>query len=173
MLAQMMNAARPQGQSAPEKQPQQQQGQSADKKEMYRICAGQMLNWLYSDEGFAAASEMLQSGDPQQAMATLIAQLLDMANDSAFMVGKKIPPDVIFRSGMEVSRALSEVAQKVGVLDAEAEKDVTEAAFYDAIAIFAQQASQEALTEQDRQRFLQLIDLLEQMEAKAGAGEQR
>lgn len=173
MLAQAMAAKQPQGGAMPKENASQQQGangQGANAREMYQICAGQMLKWLYSDEGFEAATTMLQSGDPREGMARLIAQLLDMANDSAVMIGKKIPPEILFKSGMEVARALSEIAQKVGVLDEATEKDATEAAFYEAIALFAQSASQEALTEQDRQRFLELIDLLEQMEAQAGGG---
>lgn len=170
MLAQHMAQSQPQGQGAPA-QGQPNQGAAPDKGEMYKVTAGQMLKYVYSDEGMNAITEMMTTGGPEQAMPKLIAQILDMTNDSAVMVGKKIPPEIIFQSGMELARALSEIGQKAGVLDEATEKEITEAAFFDGIAQFAQAASQESLTEQDRQRFSQLIDLLEQAEAKGNGGQ--
>lgn len=171
MLAQAMAADQPQGQAPAAPAPEKSQG-AANKGEMYKICAGQMLKWVYSDQGMQSITEMMQAGGPEQAMPQIVARLLDMANDSAVMVGKKIPPEILFQSGIEVAKALSEIGQKAGVLDKASEKEITEAAFFDGIAMFAQKASEESLSEQDRQRFSQLIDLLEQVEAKAGGGQQ-
>lgn len=140
-----------------------------DSKEAYNVAAGQMLNFVYDEAGQKALMSMAQaSGDPGQAMSRLISRMLVTTEQSARMSGQKVPPDALFAAGMEVAAALSEVAQKNGLLDQSNEAEVTEAAFFDAIALFGQEASEEALTEEDRQAYVAMIDQLEAMAAQGG-----
>ena len=166
----LLQQAPPQ-QAQPEQVKAQQQGQSEGSQEQYDIAAGQLIQWVSSDEGYQAVTESLQAGEPQQAMAKLIGRLLVMMNQSAYLSGKKIPPRVMFQAGMEVARAISAVAQKLGVLDAQSEKEITEDAFFDGVALFGTESASEALTDEDRNRYTQLIDEVEQMAAKANGGQ--
>jgi hypothetical protein len=178
---------RPQGPQAPAQQgrPQQppqgpggqppqgqQQGkpqQEANTQEAYDVATGQMLQFVYSPKGTEAVTGYIEAaGDPEQGMAKMIGRLLVMTVQSAQMNGKRLPPDLIMQSGIEVSRALSEVAQKNGLLDPAQEKAVTESAFFDGIAFFATEARAEALSDDERQRYIQLLDMVEKIESQGG-----
>lgn len=148
-------------------QPEQQDGT----QEQYDIASGQMIQWVSSDEGYSAVTQALQAGEPQQAMARLIGRLLVMMNQSAYLSGKKIPPRVLFQAGMEVAKAISAIAQKLGVLDKSTEKEITEDAFFDGVALFGTESAKEALTDNDRSRYTQLIDEVEQMANQAGSAQ--
>lgn len=174
-MAGLLNGGMPPAPSRPQQgQPQQSQGQRPQgggndegNQEMYDIAAGQILNFVYSEEGHQGISEALRNGNPQEQMARWVGRLLTTAAQSASLSGKRIPPKILFQAGMEVAGALSEIAQKLGALPQEQEKEITENAFYDGIAAFAQEASEEALTPQDRQAYVDLLNQLEQMEAGA------
>lgn len=153
-----------QPQQAPQ-QPQQDTGEGT--QEQYDVAAGQLIQWVASDEGYQVAEQALQSGDVQKSIAMLIGRLLTMMNQSAYLSGKKIPPKVLFQAGMEVARALSAIGQKIGVLDKQNEAQITEDAFFDGIVLFANESAEEALTPDDRARYTQLIDQVEQMASKA------
>ena len=158
-------------QASQQPQQQAQPEQSEGTQEQYDIAAGQMIQWVSSDEGYSAVTQALQAGEPQQAMARLIGRLLVMMNQSAYLSGKKIPPRVLFQAGMEVAKAISAIAQKLGVLDKSTEKEITEDAFFDGVALFGTESASEALTDVDRSRYTQLIDEVEQMAAKANSGQ--
>lgn len=153
-----------------EKEQGQKQG---DGQKLYDVAAGQMLNFVYDDQGVQALTELMQAipDDPQAAMAKLLGRLLTMTAQSAALAGKRVPPDVLFQAGIETVRAMSEVAQSKGLLDPKQEQAVTEGAFFDGVANFANEAKEEALTRQERQAYVQLLDQLEAMEKKARGGQ--
>lgn len=155
--------------------PQQPQEASAEpsqgSREQYDIAAGQLIQWIASDEGYQAVEQALKTGQPQQAIARIIGRLLTMMSQSAYLAGKKIPPKVLFVAGMDAARAMSVIAQKLGVIDVTNEKEIVENAFFEGVALFGEEASSEALTESDRASYAQLIDQVEQMAAKANSGQ--
>lgn len=162
-------AQQPAPQGAPQSPGQQGQEKQLNNQEAYDLATGQMLSFVYDDEGAEILQSSMQSlGDPQQAMARLLGRLLVMTVQSAMMSGKRIAPDLIFQGAIEVIRAISEVAQAQGLLDKSEEKQVAEAAFYDGLALFANEAQEEALTEEERQRYVQLLDMAEQIEQGGG-----
>jgi len=150
----------------------------ADQK-AYDLATSQMLKFVYDQNGIDTLTQSIQStGDPQKAMARLLGRLLTMTVQSAMMAGKRIAPDLIFQGAIEVIRAISEVAQAQGLLDPKREKEVAEAAFFDGLALFATEARSEALTDQERQRYVELLDMVEQLDQqgampKGNAGGQR
>lgn len=155
---------------APQEAPQEQQ--PADSQEAYDVATGQMLDYVYDQSGMGDLTKAIEaSGNPQQGMARLLGRLLTTTVQSAMMAGKRIAPDLIFQGAIEVVRALSEVAQTQGLLDAAQEKEVTEAAFYDGLTLFANEAKDESLSEEERQRYVKLLDMIEQLEQQ-GAMEQ-
>lgn len=151
---------------APEEQQPQAQGGSG--QEDYDMAVGQMLKWVASDEGYGATVQALQS-DPQEGMAMLIGRLLQMSNQSAYMAGKQLSPNVIFQAGMEMAKAIASVGLKEGLLDKANEAQMAESAFLDGLAKFAQESQAEALTDQSKQQFMQLIDGVEKMMNQRGA----
>jgi len=168
--AQRQQQAQPQPQQPQQGQPP---GQStakpaedvASSQEAYDVATGQMLTFVYDKKGIETLTSFTKAtGDPAQGMARLLGRLLTMTVQSAMMAGKRIAPEVIMQGGIEVIRAISEVAQSEGLLDPGQEKQVAEAAFFDGIALFANEAQEEALTEGERQRYVELLDMVEQME---------
>jgi len=133
------------------------------------VATGQMLNFVYDKGGIETLTASIQaSGDPQQGMARLLGRLLVMTVQSAMMSGKRIAPDLVFQGAIEVIRAISEVAQSQGLLDPAQEKEMAEAAFFDGLALFAKEAQAEALTEAERERYVTLLDKIEQLEQQGG-----
>lgn len=175
-MAGLLEKAQPSAQEQPAEQPEtapegQSQQAVADSQEAYDLAAGQMLNFIYDEQGTQALTKMIQStGDPSQGMARLFGRLLMMTVQSAVMAGKRVPPQLVFQAGIEAVRALSEVAQSKGLIDPTSEKEITESAFYDGIALFATEAKDEALTEDERAQYVALLEAAEQMEQQAQGG---
>lgn len=143
--------------------------QTADSQEAYDVAAGQMLSWIYDKAGVDALTRLIQStGDPQAGMARLFGRLLMMTAQSAALAGKRIAPPLVFQAGIEAIRALSEVAQKQGLLDPANEKEVAETAFYDGVTLFATEAKEEALTPDEREQYAALLEKVEEMEQAGG-----
>ena len=165
-----------QGAPAQEPAPQEQQAagqeQTVDSQEAYDVATGQMLNFVYDQTGIEALTNLIEStGDPQAGMARLFGRLLIMTTQSAVISGKRIAPQLVFQGGIEVIRALSEVAQAQGLLKPEQEQEAAEAAFYDGITLFANEAKEEALTTQEREQYVALLEQAEQMEQEARGGQ--
>ena len=158
-----------------QEQPPQGEPETVASQETYDVATGQMLQFIYDKEkGLAALERYTQaSGNVGEAMGRLLGRLLVMTVQSAVMSGKRIAPDLVFQGGIEAARALSEVAQKNGMLDKSQEKAVTEDAFFEGIALFATEAKEEALTDPERQRYIELLDKVEQMQAQGAGMEDR
>ncbi|WP_020409799.1 hypothetical protein [Hahella ganghwensis] len=175
LLSQRPDQGAPSTQPQPQQNPQQAQTPQDDTngtQEQFDIVAGQMLNYLYSDEGIEGLQSVIKAGDPSKGMAMFIGRLLTMSSQTAVLSGKMIPPNVLFQAGMQLAKGMSEVAQKMGVLTPENEAQATENAFYDGMVQFASEASEEALSQNQRQAYSQLLSKLEQMEQKARGGRQ-
>lgn len=177
-MAGMLTQAQQSAQGQPTEQPQapqnpQSQQSPADSQEAYDVAAGQMLNFVYDPSGTEALTSLVQSaGDPAQGMARLFGRLLTMTAQSATMAGKRVSPAIVFQAGIEVIRAMSEVAQKQGLIDPANEKEIAETAFYDGIALFATEAKEEALTAQEREQYVVLLEKAEEMERQGATPQQ-
>lgn len=154
-------------QAQAEQQPKQQAKQGGSQAH-YDMAAGQILKWLASDEGYNATTQALRN-DPSQGMSNILGRLLTMVNQSAYMAGKQLSANVLFQAGMEATQAIAAIAMKEGVISKDQEKQVGEDAFFDGLAKFAQESKAEALSEESRQQFGQLIEGVERMMASKGA----
>lgn len=153
--------------AAKEQAPEQGQKKGGSQAQ-YDMAAGQMIKWLASDEGYNATVQSLRS-DPTQGMASLLGRLLTMVNQAAYMAGKSLSPNVLFQAGMEATKAVATIGMKEGILDKSNEAQIAEDAFFDGLAMFAQESQSEALSDESRQQFVQLIDAVEKMASKKGA----
>lgn len=147
---------------------QQQPTQQANSQEAFDLAAGQMIKWLASDEGYQTAMTAMKS-DPEKGMAMIIGRLLTMVVQGATFSGKTLSPKVVFQAGIEASRALSALAIKAGILTKENEKQIGEEAFFSGLAMFGQEVSNEAMTDDMRAEYVKLIDVVEQMAQGKGA----
>jgi hypothetical protein len=162
------------GGAAPQEQvPQEQapQGKPSGKgsQGQYDMAAGQMIQWIVSPEGEKAVLHAL-GADLQQGMATILGRLLTMVNQGAIMSGKKLAPDVLFQAAAETAKALAAMAIKNQLAPQGDIGPLTKDAFYDGLAIFAQEAQGEALTPEDRQVYVAMMQKVEDMEAKGQMG---
>lgn len=175
MLSQAQESAQgqPTGQPQAPQNPQSQQSQQqpVESQEAYDLTAGQMLNFVYGEQGIEALTNLIGNApDPAAGMARLFGRLLTMTTQSAAMAGKHLPPEMVFQAGIEVIRALSEVAQAQGLIDKASEKEIAETAFYDGMALFATEAKEEALTEEDRQQYAAFLQRAEELEQQSNGG---
>lgn len=169
LLSGAQAAPEPQQQApAPEAGAEPQAQASEGTQEQYDITAGQMIKFIHSEAGLNAIKGMSQGGNVQAAMANIIGRLMTRVAQSAAMSGKMIPPKVLFQAGIELTRVIAKLAVKQGVIQ-ENDTDIAESAFFDGIAIFAEEAGDEALSPQERQQYVQLIDALEQLEQQHNA----
>ena len=135
-------------------------------QEQFDLVAGQMLEFIYSEQGLNVVHERLQGGNPVQGIASLLGRLMTTMAQSAFMSGHPMPPKVLFQAGMEATKAIGELALQAG-LPPEQEAELMEDAFFTGIQLFGQEAGEEALTQQERQAYYQLLEQVGQRKEQA------
>lgn len=177
-MAGLLSSAQQPAQGQPTEQPrnpngaqnQQSEQTVVDSQEAYDLAAGQMLNFVYDEQGIQALTKMIGSApSPDVGMARLFGRLLMMTTQSAAMAGKRLPPAMVLQAGIEAVRAMSEVAQSKGLIDKANEKEITETAFYEGIALFGAEAKSEALTDDEREQYAVLLEKAQELE-QSGKG---
>lgn len=148
-----------QSQQTPPQQPPKKLKQAKESQETYDIFASLIQKFVFGD-AYEGIAKMLKSGQIQEKMAFVLGGIIDKTVNASVVSGKKLPPKVIVQAGMELARWLSEIAQKEGVLSKEEEKQVTENAFYHGMARFAQSAKEDALSPEEAQQYVQLLQMI-------------
>ena len=128
-------------------------------KEMFGIITGQMMNALYDSKDMVL--EALQAGG-QQESATVLARFMVMMLNSLRMQGKRVPPGVMILAMVELAKGLGELAIQAGVMDDDPR--MIEEMFFAAIAKADDELQAEALGEQERQQYAQLMQQMRQMQ---------
>lgn len=173
-------------QPAPQQPPQQgqqppQQGQRDGRVDvdpeqaqaMYDALMQGMLGFLY-EEGLPMVREALQTiEDPVEAMARVINNIMTTTFYALSQQGKTVPPGILFQGGMELSRAVGELAVKLQRLPPQGNGEAIEGAFMMALAMFGKTVGQNALTDQQRQRFGEMIRTMRDLKQKSGGQPQQ
>lgn len=146
-------------QQPPQQQTQRKPKQAKDSQETYDIFASLIQKFVFGD-AYDGIAKMLKSGQIQESMAFVLGGIIDKTVNASIVSGKKLPPKVIVQAGMELAKWLSEIAQKEGLLSKEEEKQVTENAFYHGMARFAQTAKEDALSPEEAQQYVQLLQMI-------------
>ncbi len=137
----------------------QQEGQGQQGKEMFDVLTGQMMNALYDSKDMVL--ETLKAGG-QQESATVLARFMVMMINSLRMQGKRVEPGVMILAMVELSKALGELAIQAGVMDDDPQ--MIEESFFAAIGKADEELQAEALGEQDRQQYAQLMQQMRQIQ---------
>ncbi|WP_277810697.1 hypothetical protein [Chromohalobacter canadensis] len=136
-------------------------------QQQYNTLVESMLRYLY-DKGAQQVERALTQGDDiVQRMATVISTIMLTHYHALAADGKTVPPGVMFQAGMELSKAVGEMAVEMGRLSAN-EGEPIEAAFMGAIGRFGQLIQDGAMTQEQRQRYAQLIRAMRQIKQDAG-----
>ncbi|MFC0268585.1 hypothetical protein [Kushneria aurantia] len=140
-----------------------------DGQQQYDVLASSMLSWLYED-GLPQVEQSLSSGgDIMARMARVISTIMITHYHALQTEGRTVPPGVMFQAGMELSKAVGELAIEMGRLPREQAGEAVEAAFMAAIGRFGQMASDSAMTDEQRQRYAEMIRTVRQLKQRAGA----
>lgn len=171
-----LGAQQPQG-GPQQQQPQADAGVDANPEQaqaMYDALMEAMLGYLY-DVGLADVQQALQAADnPTQGMARVIASIMTTTFHSLQQEGKTVPPGVMFQAGMELSKAVGEIAVKMQILPAKGNGEPIEAAFMMGLAQFGKAVGETALSEGQRQRYAEMIRTLRDLKQQHGQrGEQQ
>lgn len=170
----------PQGQPAQSQQGQQpQQGDqrtNVDRQQgqqQYDVLVSAMLEYLYGP-GMQQVEQALGRGDDiVQRMATVISTVMLTIYHSLAAQGKTIPPGVMFQAGIELSKAVGEMASEMGRLPKQGNGDAIEAAFMAGIGRFGQLVQDSAMTQEQRQRYAELIRTTRELKQRSGGRQQQ
>lgn len=176
-LLQGAQAAPPQQQPPQGQPPQPPQAQQGDPRtdvdpqqgqQMYDALMESMLGYLYGP-GIEQVEQALSQGeDIVQRMATVISSVMLTTYHALVAEGKTVPPGVMFQGGMELAKAVGEIAIEMQRLPAQDNRDPIEAAFMAGIGRFGQLVQDGAMTDQQKQRYAELIRAMRQL--KQGGG---
>ena len=142
------------------------QSSGGNDKEAFKIISGQMINLMYDSS--EAIVEDVRGGGPKQMVDTL-ARIMIMSINSIKMAGKKADPKVMLGSMAQLTKALAEVLIKAGVL--EEDPRLIEESFFAAISKADDELQNEALTPQEREEYVAIMQAIRQMQQQS-AGNQ-
>lgn len=173
-------APQQQGQQPPMQEPQQGQ-ESAQEGNDPRINASPeeagpqfesllegMLGYLYG-EGMQGVTQALQQGDDiVRRMGQVIGTVMVTTHNTIAQDGKTVPPNVMVRAGIELSKAVGEMAMEMGRLQ-EGGDEAIEAAFMVGLGSFGKNA--EGLDDAQRQRYGEIVGAIQQGKRESGQGQ--
>jgi len=153
-------------QSDPRVDVDRQQGQ-----QMYNAVVEAMLKYLYGP-GLKPVEQALGQGDNiVERMGVVISTVMLTIQQSLAAQGKTVPPGVMFQAGMELAKAVGEMAMEMGRLSKADNADAIESAFMAAMGRFGQLVSDAAMTREQRQRYAELIRTVRELKQRAGPRE--
>lgn len=150
-----------------------QQGNSADiadnaegNQQMYDVVAGQMLSVLYSEGFNENLMAGLQNQSVDQVIEDTVSKLFVLFTDMVGEQGKEVPPKLMLMAGVEVSKAIGELAQETG---AQVNPEQIESGYFRGLQQFAKMA--QAMPDQTRQAYAGAVDQMLQMRQQSGKGD--
>jgi len=163
----------PQGQ--PQGQPQQPQGQPQGQqppgqvdappeqaKEQMDALLEASLTYLYGEGLKPSIQVMRNAQSPQAGMAKVIGTMMLTAFNTLLGQGVKLAPNVLMAAGINISKAVGEVARESGILNGD-DTEAIESAFMDGVARFGRLVDKQALGTEQRQRYAEMIRGLRDM----------
>ncbi|MFI8748774.1 hypothetical protein ACIGG6_02040 [Vreelandella lionensis] len=128
-----------------------------------------MLGYLYGD-GMQQAAQMLQQGDDiTRRMGQVIGTVMVTTYNMIAQDGKTVPPNVMVRAGIELAKAVGEMAMEVGRLQP-GEDEAIEAAFMLGLGLFGKTA--EGLEDAQRQRYSEMVTAIQDGKRETVQGQQ-
>lgn len=107
----------PQGQP-PQGPPGPPQEEGGDKQAMVTTLVEGMLNTLYEEGVTRGVEEILQQWDnPVEAMGRAVHDVMMVTNGLIEQEGRQVPPEVMLKAGIELSRGVGELAIEMGEVE--------------------------------------------------------
>lgn len=127
-----------------------------------------MLGYLYGD-GMEQALQMIQQGeDVTERMGLVIGTVMVTIHNMLTQEGKTVPPNVMVRAGIELAKAVGEMAMQAGRLQ-EGEDEAIEAAFMLGLGKLGQNADD--ITSEQKQKYGQIVGALREGKQQAMGGQ--
>lgn len=185
MAGLLQQGMQPAPQQAPQGQPPQQPPQSGQPAQegndprvnatpeeagpQFEVLLEGMLGYLYGD-GMQQAAQMLQQGDDiTRRMGQVIGTVMVTTYNMIAQDGKTVPPNVMVRAGIELSKAVGEMAMEIGRLQP-GEDEAIEAAFMLGLGLFGKTA--EGLEDAQRQRYSEMVTAIQDGKRETVQGQQ-
>ncbi|MHB0775434.1 hypothetical protein [Halomonas sp. WWR20] len=163
----------PQGQQQPQQGDPRTDTDPKQGQQMYDALMESMLGYLYGP-GMPQVEQALGQGDDiVQRMATVISSVMLTTYHALSAEGKTVPPGVMFQAGMELAKAVGEIAVEMRKLPAQGNRDPIEAAFMAGIGRFGQLVQDGAMTQEQKQRYAEMIRAMRQLKKQAGGQAQQ
>ncbi|WP_420411595.1 hypothetical protein [Roseibium sp.] len=94
-------------------------------------------NLIYDDQAVGSYLEMLKgSGNPDKGLANAVAHTVARVAQAAENGGQKLPGNVLFQAGKEITEDLAELSTKARIKDYEQDQDALDGAFFQAVDDF-------------------------------------
>ena len=157
--------------------PQQKQSNTVDMDpevagEQRNALVNGMLGQLYGPQLDRAATILEQSApEPVEGIGRVVSGVMSATYKRLQDDDKSVPPGVMFQAGMMVSQAVGEMAMRMGILDESTEAEAVESGFMMALGNFGR-ANKKGMSDDERERYMQLIDGLEEGKRMAMEGGQ-
>jgi len=132
-----------------------------------------MLSNLYGPM-LENVSQVLRSvpDDPANGIGRVVGSLLSAAYRRLQEEGRTVTPGVMVQAGMIAAQAVGEMAQRMGIISADNEAEMVEGGFMIGLGRFGQ-SNADTLTQEQRQRYAELIDAMEEGKRMAMEGGDR
>jgi len=183
-MAGLLQQAQPQ-QAPPQQPPQQapqqpqQEGQQrnpmaspGEAKPMVSALVERLLTFLYEKGADAVAQILEREGNIANLMGEILGMIMVTVYNGMAQKGKTIPPNVMVQAGMELSKAVGEMAMEMGRLPRENNAEAIESAFMLGLGKLGKNADQEAMSPEERQAYKQIVEALMSGREKAMSGGQ-
>lgn len=139
--------------------------------EQRNVLVNGMLGQLYGPQLDNASRVLERSArNPVEGIGRVVSGLLGASYKSIRDDGRAVPPGVLFQAGMIAAQAVGEMAVRMGVIDESNEAEAVESGFMMALGNFGR-ANAEQMSDQERERYGQLIDAMEEGKRMAMGGD--
>ncbi|TFH85278.1 hypothetical protein EQG41_18365 [Billgrantia azerbaijanica] len=154
----------PQGQRPPQGEPQEGSVDAPPEQAREQMTAllEAGLGYLYGD-GMKPAVQAIQAApDPQAGMAKVIGSVMLTAFNTLQSNGATVPPNVMMAFGVNLAKAVGEMAMEAGILPGD-DPEAIEGAFMDGLARFGQLVGNQAMSPGQKQRYAEMIRGMREM----------
>lgn len=100
----------------------------------------------------------------EQNIGNVVAKLVTRVIISAKTAGKTLPAKMLFQIGMEITAAVAEMAEALGLTDDV--RGIAKPAFFAALTITGREMPEDLMSQQERQEFRAIIEQVRQLDGQ-------
>lgn len=134
-------------------------------KPMVKALVERLLTFLYEQGTEQVARVLQKDGNITNQMGKVLGMIMVTVYNAMAQQGKAIPPNVMVQAGMELAKAVGEMAMDLGRLQQGQDAEAIESAFMLGLGTLGKNAE---MSQEERQAYRQMIDALVKGRAQAG-----